>query len=204
MPRTPRDFNTHGVILDSPAQRLGKGRWKDRSRAGAAMEKSVLRVREPRGSARNRFVTDLDDASPAPEGQRGMKRASTGRKSVHAATRARTATIPPKHAGRRRPSRAERNGGDRSRPRPSPGSSPPPEPLPHTPSWARGGYVSHTRPAAAGTGARPLTATPATAMYRGGAFDQPAQEARSANRAGGPPTRRHFGLGVRVVRPVQP
>lgn len=74
---------------------------------------------------------------------------------------------------------------------------------PHTFVGARR-YVSHTRPAAAGTGARPLTATPATAMYRGGAFDQPAQEARSANRAGGPPTRRHFGLGVRFVRPVQP
>jgi hypothetical protein len=37
-------------------------------------------------------------------------------------------------------------------------------------------------------------------MYRGGAFDQPAQEARSANRAGDAPERRHFGIGLRPAR----
>jgi formylglycine-generating enzyme required for sulfatase activity len=65
--------------------------------------------------------------------------------------------------------------------------------------WCRDEYVSYQTAPAPDTGARPLSASPATAMYRGGAFDQPAQEARSANRAGGPPTRRHFALGLRPV-----
>ena len=70
--------------------------------------------------------------------------------------------------------------------------------------WCADEYVGYTVPAAVDTGARPLTASPKTAMYRGGAFDQPAQEARSANRAGGPPTRRHFALGVRFARALAP
>ncbi|MBK8100708.1 MAG: SUMF1/EgtB/PvdO family nonheme iron enzyme [Planctomycetes bacterium] len=70
--------------------------------------------------------------------------------------------------------------------------------------WVDDEYVAYTTPPAAATGARPRGALPTTVLYRGGAFDQPASEARVANRAGGPPTRRHFGLGLRAARPVQP
>lgn len=66
--------------------------------------------------------------------------------------------------------------------------------------WCADEYVSYAEEPLPGTGGRPLGDTPRTAMYRGGAFDQPAQEARSANRAGGPPTRRHFALGIRFAR----
>ncbi|MGE3172863.1 MAG: bifunctional serine/threonine-protein kinase/formylglycine-generating enzyme family protein [Planctomycetota bacterium] len=66
--------------------------------------------------------------------------------------------------------------------------------------WCEDEYVSYEVPPLPGTGGRPLDEHPSTAMYRGGAFDQPAPEARSANRAGGPPTRRHMGVGVRPVR----
>jgi formylglycine-generating enzyme required for sulfatase activity len=68
--------------------------------------------------------------------------------------------------------------------------------------WCRDEYVSYATAPVEGTGARPLGARPGTVMYRGGAFDEPAPEARSANRAGGPPERRHFSLGVRAARAV--
>lgn len=66
--------------------------------------------------------------------------------------------------------------------------------------WCDDEYVSYEREPAAGDGHRPRTEHPTTVMYRGGAFDQPAQEARSSNRAGAPPTRRHFSMGIRPVR----
>ena len=69
--------------------------------------------------------------------------------------------------------------------------------------WCLDEYCSYTHPPAAGSGARPLSDAPGTVMYRGGAFDQPAQEARSANRAGAPPTRRHFTIGLRPARGVE-
>ena len=68
--------------------------------------------------------------------------------------------------------------------------------------WCRDEYVGYATPPATGDGARPLRAEPTTVMYRGGAFDLPASEARSANRAGGPPDRRHFGIGLRAARAV--
>lgn len=70
--------------------------------------------------------------------------------------------------------------------------------------WCEDEYVSYEKEPLPGTGGRGVSSSPQTAMYRGGAFDQPAQEARSANRAGGPPTRRHFSLGVRFARPIDP
>lgn len=70
--------------------------------------------------------------------------------------------------------------------------------------WCRDEYVGYATPPAPGDGARPLRARPDTAIYRGGAFDQPASEARSANRAGGPPDRRHFALGLRPARALRP
>ncbi len=70
--------------------------------------------------------------------------------------------------------------------------------------WCEDEYSSYEKEPLPGTGGRGVSSSPQTAMYRGGAFDQPAQEARSANRAGGPPTRRHFSLGVRFVRPIDP
>jgi formylglycine-generating enzyme required for sulfatase activity len=66
--------------------------------------------------------------------------------------------------------------------------------------WCEDEYVSYATPPTPGTGARPLSAQPTTVIYRGGGFDQPAQEARSANRAGAPPSRRHIALGVRPAR----
>src|SRR5262245_52959162 len=66
--------------------------------------------------------------------------------------------------------------------------------------WCDDEYVSYATPPLPGTGARPQSAAATTVMYRGGAFDEPAQEARSANRAGGPPDRRHFDLGLRPAR----
>lgn len=65
--------------------------------------------------------------------------------------------------------------------------------------WCDDEYVAYSTPTVPGTGARPRSGKSSTVMYRGGAFDQPAQEARSANRAGGPPDRRHFSIGVRPV-----
>ncbi|MEQ1634413.1 MAG: formylglycine-generating enzyme family protein, partial [Planctomycetota bacterium] len=69
--------------------------------------------------------------------------------------------------------------------------------------WCLDEYVSYAKAPVDGTGARPLGERPGTVMYRGGAFDEPAQEARSANRAGGPPERRHFSLGVRAARRLE-
>ncbi len=69
--------------------------------------------------------------------------------------------------------------------------------------WCRDEYVGYATPPAPGDGARPLRERPETVMYRGGAFDQTAAEARSANRAGGPPDRRHFALGLRAARTLR-
>jgi formylglycine-generating enzyme required for sulfatase activity len=66
--------------------------------------------------------------------------------------------------------------------------------------WCDDEYVAYATPPVAGTGARPHSEAPTTVMYRGGAFDQPAPEARSANRAGAPSTRRHFSIGLRPAR----
>jgi len=66
--------------------------------------------------------------------------------------------------------------------------------------WCDDEYRSYTSPPAPGDGRRERSDDPRTVMYRGGAFDQPAEEARSANRAGAAPTRRHFSIGVRPVR----
>ncbi|MCU0865964.1 MAG: bifunctional serine/threonine-protein kinase/formylglycine-generating enzyme family protein [Planctomycetes bacterium] len=70
--------------------------------------------------------------------------------------------------------------------------------------WCDDEYMSYATAGGVGTGGRRLSDAPRTAMYRGGAFDLPAQEARSANRAGAPPGRRHFGLGVRFARALAP
>lgn len=69
--------------------------------------------------------------------------------------------------------------------------------------WCRDEYVSYAIPVGPGDGARPLSEVPELAMYRGGAFDQLAVEARSANRAGRPPESRMFSIGVRMARPVE-
>ncbi|MCA8955658.1 MAG: SUMF1/EgtB/PvdO family nonheme iron enzyme [Planctomycetes bacterium] len=69
--------------------------------------------------------------------------------------------------------------------------------------WCADEYVSYRTPPASGDGARPRSPSPQTVMYRGGAFDQPAAEARSANRAGAPPDRRHQTIGVRPARALQ-
>jgi formylglycine-generating enzyme required for sulfatase activity len=66
--------------------------------------------------------------------------------------------------------------------------------------WCDDEYAAYHHPTAPGDGGRRRSERPQTAIYRGGAFDQPAAEARSANRAGGPPDRRHFALGMRAVR----
>ncbi|HEX6812354.1 MAG TPA: bifunctional serine/threonine-protein kinase/formylglycine-generating enzyme family protein [Planctomycetota bacterium] len=70
--------------------------------------------------------------------------------------------------------------------------------------WCEDEYRSYAVPPSPLTGGRPLSGSPATVMYRGGSFDQPAQEARSANRAGGPPARRHLSIGVRFARSLDP
>ncbi|MEM7203006.1 MAG: hypothetical protein AAF628_22290 [Planctomycetota bacterium] len=63
--------------------------------------------------------------------------------------------------------------------------------------------MSYATPARPGDGGRPLPDEPELVMYRGGAFDQPAVEARSANRAGRPPDGRLFSIGVRFVRALE-
>jgi formylglycine-generating enzyme required for sulfatase activity len=66
--------------------------------------------------------------------------------------------------------------------------------------WCRDEYVGYATPARPGDGARPCDATPQLAMYRGGAFDCLAVEARCTNRAGAPPDVRQFTVGVRPAR----
>jgi formylglycine-generating enzyme required for sulfatase activity/serine/threonine protein kinase len=66
--------------------------------------------------------------------------------------------------------------------------------------WCDDEYRSYAIDPIDERGARPRQDAPGTVLYRGGACDTPAAEARSANRAGGPPSRRHFSLGVRPAR----
>jgi formylglycine-generating enzyme required for sulfatase activity/tRNA A-37 threonylcarbamoyl transferase component Bud32 len=66
--------------------------------------------------------------------------------------------------------------------------------------WCDDEYRSYAIDPIDDRGARPRRDAPQTVLYRGGAFDLPAAEARSANRAGAEPTRRHFGIGLRAAR----
>ncbi|MCA8953454.1 MAG: SUMF1/EgtB/PvdO family nonheme iron enzyme [Planctomycetes bacterium] len=65
--------------------------------------------------------------------------------------------------------------------------------------WCRDEYRSYAVDPAPGSGARPVSPGATIFMHRGGAFDTPAVEARSANRAGAPPGMRYFSFGVRPV-----
>ncbi|MEZ5965108.1 MAG: SUMF1/EgtB/PvdO family nonheme iron enzyme [Planctomycetota bacterium] len=66
--------------------------------------------------------------------------------------------------------------------------------------WCRDEYCSYEVAARPGDGARPCDEKPQLAIYRGGAFDTLAVEARAANRAGAPPDVRQFTVGVRPAR----
>jgi formylglycine-generating enzyme required for sulfatase activity len=69
--------------------------------------------------------------------------------------------------------------------------------------WCSDEYVSYRSPPRPGDGGRGADAGAAIAMQRGGAFDKPAVEARSANRAGAPPGMRYFTFGVRPARALE-
>ena len=67
--------------------------------------------------------------------------------------------------------------------------------------WCRDWYGSYERPVNPGDGARPVPqgGTRYRAI-RGGSFDSPAEDARSANRYNNPPEIRDYYLGLRPAR----